>query len=423
MQKYFFNLGRNPSLSAAEILSVFRIKQITRKIEIFSEEILMAATDSFLDVEQINQVLGGSIKIGQVFDAVGMDEDESKFNRIFSSDNLVSHYLPSISGKIHFGVSIYNGGGQIQYVAQLEKQLKDINKLIKENLQNAGFKAGFVQIKGRFISSVSVAKNNLLHKGAEIVLIVALDKILVGRTMAVQEFEEFSKRDFDRPRKDKRSGIIPPKLARMMINISEIGPDEVIFDPFCGSGTVMQEAIFLGNKRIIGSDISNKAVRDTKENIEWIFHSFRNINRNKFNIRIFETDIRKAPEVIPPQSVDAVVTEPFLGPPLFRMPDENTVRTIFQNLEKLYLDAFASLSKIVKKSGKIVICFPSFAINGQMMFMDIIKKIESLGFRQLELISEIGIEGTSKGKTNRNTIVYGSRNQFVIREIIKFEKI
>ncbi len=423
MQKYFFNLGRNPTLSASEIFSVLKKLQISATPYIFSEEILVISVSNQLEAIGMNKILGGSVKIGQVFDEIGMEEDESKFNYIFSSKNLLTNYISSKTGKIHFGVSIYNGGSSIQYVAQLERQLKNINKLIKENLKIAGLKAGFVQIKDRFLSSVSVAKNNLLDHGAEIVLIITPDKILVGKTLAVQEFEEFSRRDFDRPRKDKKSGIMPPKLARMMINIAETDKDEVMLDPFCGSATVVGEAIYMGFRNIIGSDISRKAIEDSKENINWIFANFQHLKINDYNLKIFESDVRRLRELVSSHSVHSIITEPFLGPPLHRMPDENRIRSIFMDLERLYLDAFKTFSKILVPHGKIVFIFPAFFINGRMISMDLIEKIKSLGFRQLELMPD-NISNSSMLKTTHiKTIIYGSRNQFVIREIIKFEKI
>ena len=33
-------------------------------------------------------------------------------------------------------------------------------------------------------------------------------------------------------------GVLPPKLARMMINFTALR-DGVIWDPFCGSGTIL----------------------------------------------------------------------------------------------------------------------------------------------------------------------------------------
>lgn len=423
MQKYFFNLGRNPVLSAAEIFSVLKKKQIVCKVELFSEEILVITLDSILDVSKINQILGGSIKIGQIFDEAGMEEDESKFLQIFSFKNLTTNYISSKTGKIHFGISIYNGGGPIKYVAQLERQLKDINKLIKENLKNAGLKAGFVQIKDRFLSSVSVAKNNLLDCGAEIVLIIASDKILVGKTLAVQEFEEFKRRDFDRPRKDKKSGIMPPKLARMMINISETDKNAFILDPFCGSGTIIGEAIYMGYKNITGSDISKKAIDNSRENINWIFSNFQHLNITDYNLKIFESDVRRLRESLSPNCIHAIITEPFLGPPLHRMPEENRIRSVFMDLDRLYLDAFKTFSEIVVPQGKIVFIFPAFFINGRMICLQIVEQIKSLGFRQLDVLQDYNSDNSILKTTGRNTIIYGNRDQFVYREIIKFEKI
>lgn len=49
---------------------------------------------------------------------------------------------------------------------------------------------------------------------------------------------------------------------------------DVILDPFCGSGTILTEAMLINYKNLIGADISPKAINDTKKNIEWIIRNY-----------------------------------------------------------------------------------------------------------------------------------------------------
>jgi len=42
-------------------------------------------------------------------------------------------------------------------------------------------------------------------------------------------------------------GMLPPKLAQMMINLS-LG--NTIYDPFVGLGTVLIESVHMGNNRV-----------------------------------------------------------------------------------------------------------------------------------------------------------------------------
>lgn len=422
-QEYFFILGRTPVLSLAEILSVLSLKNLKTEITLVSAEVAVLSIEGEFDASSLINQLGGTVKVGKVIQSADIESEEKSFWDIFSSGNLLRHYLPEREGKMHIGISIYDGGAEKIYRDNLEKILKELNVTVKENLGNAGKKAGFVQIKERYLSSVSVAKNELLKKGAEIVLIASPGKISAGKTLAVQEFGSFSFRDFYRPMKDKRSGIMPPKLARMMINLSSANPEGRFLDPFCGSGTVLSEAAMLGIKNIIGTDISEKAVSDSQKNLDWLFANFRKLTRDNFKIEIYQNDIRTLSGKIPPHTVDTVVTEPYLGPPLFKKPDFNAVRNIFSQLQPLYLQAFEELAKILKPGGSLIIIFPAFEENGNFRFMEILSRIKSLGFEKQEFFPENVQRRFSINLTPRGTILYGGKDQFVYREILRFKKV
>lgn len=423
MYQYFFILGRNATLSLAEIIAVLTRLDMRFQMEYFSPEIAVLSTDVDIDGGMLMGKLGGTIKIGKIVTEAGLDQDESVFERIFSADYLTANiFQTETHGKLHFGISIYTSGGDANILSHLTKELKTFNSMVKDNLKEKGVKAGFVQIKDRFLSSVSVYKNRLLTHGAEIVMIVTKQKILIGKTLAVQEFESFSFRDYQRPWKDKRSGIMPPKLARMLINLLSADEHAVLLDPFCGSGTVLQEAIMLGYTRLIGCDLNIKAVSDTKKNIDWLFQRYKNLNISSYNIFIHQVDVRKITQKIQKNSVDVVVTEPYLGPPLHATPSIHSIGAILSEVKKLYLETFAQMKEIVKSDGKIVFIFPAFPHHGRMNFVEIIREVEAIGFRQRGFFPNLAVSKYSLHQTGRNTILYGGEEQFVQREIISFQK-
>jgi hypothetical protein len=56
--------------------------------------------------------------------------------------------------------------------------------------------------------------------------------------------------------------------------------------------------------------------------------------------------------------------------------------------------------------------FPIFHVNNHYLYLDILEKIEQLGFSQAILT-----------KDKRNTITLGNKKDFVLREIVKFKVI
>jgi tRNA G10 N-methylase Trm11 len=60
-------------------------------------------------------------------------------------------------------------------------------------------------------------------------------------------------------------GMLPPKLAQMMINLS-LG--NTIYDPFVGLGTVLIESVHMGNNRVFGSDLNPRMVTTANDNLK-----------------------------------------------------------------------------------------------------------------------------------------------------------
>ncbi|MCJ7479396.1 MAG: RsmD family RNA methyltransferase [Candidatus Nanohaloarchaeota archaeon QJJ-7] len=88
-----------------------------------------------------------------------------------------------------------------------------------------------------------------------------------------------------------------PRLARTLVNLSEVGRDGSLLDPFCGTGGILLEAGLIGCD-LYGSDVQEEMVEGTRENLE------------AFNL---EGDIREAEfsdaEAEFGRQFDAVVTD------------------------------------------------------------------------------------------------------------------
>lgn len=399
--KYIFILGRTPELSIAEIQAVFKRFGWEFTSILNSSEVYILESEQ-INTSVLNKTLGGTVKIGVVVSEISKD----KLEEIITADFLIEKVFAKNEGKVQFGISVYDGGNK-KSTEELSYQINDISKGIKALLDEKDISSRFSFNKERALSSVSVDKNKLIQKGAEILLITAQENVYIGKTVCVQEYEAFSTRDYGRPVRDMRSGVMPPKLARMMINLSGADIEDVILDPFCGSGTVLQEAILLGFKHIIGRDISEKAVHDTEENLSWLKEKVS----VKYKLDVKKGDVKKISYDLQLNSISAIVTEPYLGPTLHGEIFPEKLKSIRTELRSLYLEAFSEFNKILKSGGVIVMIFPTFTQKGFLNHMEILDSIKSLGFVQVKM-----------SDTFRGSILVGNKYDFVVREIVVFQK-
>ncbi|RLI05502.1 hypothetical protein DRO26_01960 [Candidatus Bathyarchaeota archaeon] len=61
---------------------------------------------------------------------------------------------------------------------------------------------------------------------------------------------------------------LQPKLARCMVNLSRVSKGKILYDPFCGTGTIPIEAELMGIEAI-GSDLRESMVRGAKTNLNY----------------------------------------------------------------------------------------------------------------------------------------------------------
>ncbi len=340
--QYVFILGNTPQLSVAEITSLLRRRQISYKTLNLSEEVLFLETAQPLEAENFLQQLGGTIKIAQVVYQLPSEK--------LNPDIIAELFLPQKNTKWHFGFSLYSLAGNL-------KLPKNFGLEVKKKYKAQKISARLVTSSEKTLSSVVVAKNRLLKNGAEICLIADRNEIFVAKTLAVQSFGQYNKFDVGRPQRDVVSGMLPPKIAKVMINLAGQNKTAVLLDPFCGSGTILSQAALLGYKNIIGSDVSAKAIADSRDNFTFIKQHSPHIAQPQ----LYQLDATKLSEQIKPSSIDAIITEPYLGPPLRYQPRADQAKKIVDELSVLYRAALSQFAKVLKNGGIVVMIFPIIA--------------------------------------------------------------
>ncbi|MDP2631625.1 MAG: DNA methyltransferase [Candidatus Uhrbacteria bacterium] len=349
----FAILGSHHDLSLAEIKAVTGVTPTfqTDKVAIFD--------DIKVELTKLQARLGGTQKVGYILGSVPMSELTARSVDSDTANLLVATLLSSgQTERINFGISAYSTElpQDAHYKsAGLERSANALGLEIKKLLKNDGNSARLVTSKESTLSSVVISKNKLLERGAEFVLIQNGNEVMIAQTAAVQNFEDWSHRDFDRPARNAKRGMLPPKLARMMVNLSGVEPmGSTLLDPFCGSGTVLMEAALVGFSKLVGSDISERAVQDTVKNIRWL---------EKEGIVLPEIEYFAAPATelssVEPNSVDAIVTEPFLGKPREGRESKTEVERTITELTDLYQKSFSKLGVLLKTGGVVVAIIPT----------------------------------------------------------------
>ncbi|NIP32854.1 hypothetical protein GWN26_09365, partial [Candidatus Saccharibacteria bacterium] len=87
-----------------------------------------------------------------------------------------------------------------------------------------------------------------------------------------------------------------------------------------------------------------KAVTDTKKNFEWLDE--QGLTKNKIDLKLFQTDIKELDKYIEQNSIQTIVAEPFLGPPLKKEIKIDEIIKIKSDLEDLYVRSFQIFTKI-----------------------------------------------------------------------------
>jgi tRNA (guanine10-N2)-dimethyltransferase len=202
------------------------------------------------------------------------------------------------------------------------------------------------------LNAAQVLNNDILEKGFELSIIRNRQRgeEIYGKTIAIQDLEGYVQRDMNRPYSDIKMGVLPPKLARMMVNFTGL-KEGTIWDPFCGSGTILMEAAVLGYN-FLGSDADENALYYTQENIKWLNKQgyLGNIVYELFKFNVTSPD-KEIIKELKNTKIDAIVCEPFMGPPQKNVVSREKTEQLLTSVKELYLSLFKVLDEEVGVRG------------------------------------------------------------------------
>jgi len=256
--KYLGILGRQPKISLAELEAVFG----SHNVEQIDHELALITTSQTPDVQR----LGGTQKIARVL-------DRSPLDYLFS--------LPH--GKLTIGISDYR-----RHATKATAQNEALK--LKKQLVREGYSARIIPNQSAILSTATSHHNKLGLSLNKIELIY--DDRFTAISIGAQNITAYARRDQARPARDARVGMLPPKLAQILINLAANGkPDGRILDPFCGTGVVLQESLLMGYSAY-GTDLEPRMIEMSQKNLDWLLQGRNGSHTRDFANRDNEDEIR-----------------------------------------------------------------------------------------------------------------------------------
>ncbi|MFB3889239.1 MAG: methyltransferase domain-containing protein [Candidatus Bathyarchaeia archaeon] len=393
---YLFVSGKNWKLSLAELTSYLTAREYLFEVTEVSRAFFAVRTEAPLPPKIIDD-LGGTLKIGQASTVVDTEVlaeaflNESKqakeqLRNALGLDILADAMPAASSGKSVFGVSVYWSEPAFNRAAAAVQRF--LGGSLKDELKTEGRKARFMGFpKGRphpQLTPVEVLKKGLVEDHAEILLCIGKQKAYVGASVAVHNPFEFQKRDVEKP-VQRRIFAIPPRVAKIMVNLAGCAAGKVFLDPFCGVGTILQEAL-LCRAKVIGVDINRWCVEGAKRNLEWLRLEYSVDNAD---FAVVQGDARKLTSRIR-EEVDCIATEPDLGPALRQVPTAPYAERIIEKLTPLFTDFLREAHKVLRRSGRLVIVTPYIKVrSGKPGTMNIREIAADAGFEVVEPFRDV----------------------------------
>jgi len=270
--KLFFLLsGENESLPAAEV-----------------KAILTAEGFNYANPGMFDQIL----RLDAEFDSVKVVQVRSAYTRFCAQELFVSDANM---------VDILKTCSNIDFKAVLkpgESFVVRINRIKNYADQNLNTMTLEIKLGTQILKQTEGTRVNLKNPDKTFIGIITDEKLILGLKLTDITSKTFSER---RPRKKPffHPSAMPSKMARCMVNLAHAKAESVLLDPFCGTGTSLIEATFIGC-RAVGVDAQRRMILGTKKNLQ-----FYNISPEGLIL----ADSRR----IPLFKVDAIVTDPPYG--------------------------------------------------------------------------------------------------------------
>lgn len=408
MMKSLLILGRQPEIGLAELESLFGFKNIQK----VGNAALLDKTTNDVSLDR----LGGTMKLCKMLTVLPY-ADWDKITE-YLVEHVPKHTCCYEPGKLTFGISVY--GFNLK-----PKRINATALSVKKAVRVSGRPVRVVPNKSTELNSAQIIHNKLtdLPLGMELVLVKDSDKTLLAQTVAVQDIEAYAARDQKRPKRDAKVGMLPPKLAQIIINLagthtlpSGASPTEAdidnskvhkpkttLLDPFCGTGVILQEALLMGYD-IRGTDLDPRMVEYSKANLDWLTTD-SNLQPQTYNLSVGDATSYQWEEF------DVIACETYLGRPFSALPKTEVLDEVIKDVATIHKKFLKNLAGQTDPGFRLCVAVPAWKVGSGFRHLPTLDSLEKLGYTRLKF-----------AHAPREKIVYHRPGQIVGRELVVLKR-
>ncbi len=407
-------LGRQPALGIAELESLYGADKLT----VIGEQAVLID----MDPSKINfSRLGGTIKLAQLLSI--QDTADWQDLQIWLKQTVPQHlqYLPE--GKLQLGISTYG-----LHVSPSRINASGLE--LKKAIRTAGRSVRLVPNKTSELNSAQVLHNHLTGPlGWELLFIRDGSRTYAAQTVHVQDIEAYAARDQARPKRDARVGMLPPKLAQIIINLAvgqvestvlpfdklragsppirqAQGRQSTVLDPFCGTGVMLQEALLMGYE-VYGTDLEPRMVEYSATNLKWLSQKYNLAGTSQ----VIQGD---ATNYSWQQPVDLIAAETYLGRPFSALPNQAVLEEVMRDVDTIHRKFLRNVARQTKPGFRMCIAIPAWKTHdSRLTTHDSFKHLP-----MLDQLTDLGYTRTSFVHASNQDLIYHRPEQVVARELV-----
>lgn len=415
--EYIAILGRLPSLSLAELERMYGASALTP---------LSATACLIRDTAPNVQQLGGITKTGRV----ALRIRSNSWNEV--SKEIVRAYVDTWrnnDGKQTLGISVYDWNIS-------PRDIQKMGLAIKSSLKRHGVNVRLIPNAESILNTATSHHNKLglSPTKSELIIIKSKHTVVVAESTGAQNITALARRDQGRPKRDAFVGMLPPKLALTMVNLSGVqrissakppaasfsetsaaqntsdsapratrggaAPAYTILDPFCGTGVILQEAALRGFN-VYGTDLSEKMIDYSKINLDWLAET----HNTSPNVLLQQQDAITANWQSP---IDAVATETYLGQPFSAPPAPDKLIKVRRITNDIISGFLTNLAPQIASGTPLCVAVPAWRdTSGQFSHLPLIENIGALGYLRVSLVH-----------ATEQDLIYYRDDQVVARQLL-----